>query len=56
MAPSGLRIESEEETLQLLLTTHFLDSVVTQEMVASAAVRYAKRSDWWVVAEVVIGA
>ena len=37
MAPSGRHMQSEGETLELLLTTHFPNSGVTQESVVPAA-------------------
>jgi hypothetical protein len=45
MAPSGRRTQSEVETLELLLTTHFPDSGVTQELAAPVAALPARRPD-----------
>jgi hypothetical protein len=53
VTPSGLRTQSEGETLELLLATHFLDSVFTEEVVAPAAACLAKRCDWRVAADIV---
>ena len=46
MAHSGGRTRSEGETLELLLTTHFSNSGVTQEEAAPAADLLARCSDW----------
>jgi len=46
VAPSGRHIQSEGETLELLLTTHFPNSEVTQELAAPAATLLARHSDW----------
>ena len=46
MAPSGRRTQSEGETLELLLTTHFPNSEITQETAAPSAVLPARRPDW----------
>ena len=46
MAPSGRRTQSERETLELLLTTHFPNSGVTQESAVPAASLLAIRPDW----------
>ena len=53
MAPPRLRTQSEEEILQLQLTTDFPDLRVTEEVAASVAACYAKRCDWWVAVKVV---
>jgi hypothetical protein len=45
--------QSEGETLELLLTTHFPDSGVTQELAAPAAALTAKRPDWRLATRVV---
>jgi hypothetical protein len=45
VAPSNERTQSEGETLELLLTTHFPNSGVTQEAAAPAAALTAKRCD-----------
>ena len=49
MAPSGRCTQ----TLELLLTTHFPNSEVTQEAAAPAAALLAKRSDWSLATRVV---
>ena len=46
VAPSGGRTQSEGETLELLLTTRFPHSGVTQELAAPAAALLARRPDW----------
>ena len=46
VTPSGSRTQSEGETLELLLTTHFPNSGVTQESATPAAVLLARRPDW----------
>ena len=46
VAPSGRRTQSEGETLELLLTTHFPNSGVTQELAAPAAALLARHPDW----------
>ena len=43
MAPSGTRKQYEGETLELLLVTHFPNSVVTKKVAAPAAARWTKR-------------
>ena len=45
MAPSGTRTQAEGETVELLLVTHFPNSVVTEKVAAPAAARCAKRLD-----------
>jgi hypothetical protein len=50
VTPSGLQTQSEGETLELLLETHFLDSVFTEEEVAPVAACHAKQCDWQVAA------
>jgi hypothetical protein len=52
VAPSARNTQSEGETLELLQTTHFPNSEVTEEMVALAAALCARR-DWRVAARVV---
>ena len=47
------RTQSEGKTLELLLTTHFPNSGVTQELAAPAAALLARRSDWRLAARVV---
>jgi hypothetical protein len=46
VASSGRRTQSEGETLELLLTKHFPNSGVTQELAAPAAALLARRPDW----------
>ena len=46
VAPSSRRTQSEGETLELLLTIHFPNSEVTQELVAPVAALLARRSNW----------
>jgi hypothetical protein len=53
VAPSGLRTESEEETLELLMTTHFPDSTPFPGVVASAAASRTSKHDCGVAAEMV---
>ena len=50
---SDRRTQSERETLEVLLTTHFPNSGVTQELTATAAALLARRSDWRLAARVV---
>jgi hypothetical protein len=53
VAPSGLRTQSEGETLELLMTTHFQDSTPFPGVVASAAASRTRKHDWGVAAEMV---
>ena len=46
VAPSGGHTQFEGETLELLLTTHFPNSVITQESAAPAAALPPRRPDW----------
>jgi hypothetical protein len=46
VAPTGRRTQSEEETLELLHTTHFPNSEVTQEAAAPAATLLTRRPHW----------
>ena len=46
MAPTGRRTQSEGETLELLHTTHFPNSGVTQEVAVPAAAHPTRRPDW----------
>ena len=46
MAPAVGHTRSEGETLELLLTTHFPNSGITQEVAAPAGALLARRSDW----------
>ena len=48
------RTQSEGEMLELLLATHFPNSVVTEEMAACVAAHCAKWCDWEMATEVVI--
>jgi hypothetical protein len=50
---SGRCTQSEGETVLLLLTTHFPNSGVTQELAGPAAALLARRSDWRLAARVV---
>ena len=49
----GRRVQSEVETRELLLVTHFPNSVVTGELEASTASRCSKRLNWRVAAKVI---
>jgi hypothetical protein len=53
VTPSGLRIQSKGEILELLLATHFPDSVFTGVVVAPAVACRTKRCDWRVAADIV---
>ena len=53
VAPSRRRSQSEGETLEFLVTAHFPNSEVTEEMTDPAAARRAGCSDWRVAARVV---
>jgi hypothetical protein len=53
VSSSGGRTWSEGETLELLLTTHFPNSGVTQEIAAPAAALLARRTNWRLVTWVV---
>jgi hypothetical protein len=53
VALSGGRTQSDGETLNLSLVTHFPNSVVIERGVASAAVSHAKQLDWQMGARVV---
>jgi hypothetical protein len=48
VAPSGKHTHSKGNTLELLLATHFPNSVVTEDMTAPAAAHCTKQCDWWV--------
>ena len=53
MASTGERTQSEEETLDLLLATHFPDSADVEGGVVSAAACRATRVDWRVAARII---
>jgi len=53
VAPSGRRMQSARESLELLLTTHFPNSGVTQDLAAPAAALLARRPDWRLATKVV---
>jgi len=53
VAPAGRCTQSEGETLELLLMTHFPNSEVSQELTAPAAALLARRSDWRLATRVV---
>jgi len=53
VAPLGGQTQSEGETLELLLTTHFPNSGVTQDLAASAAALLARHPDWRLATKVV---
>ena len=53
IAPSGGRMQSEGETLDLLLATHLPNSVVIKKEAAPAGAFHAKHLDWWVAARFV---
>ena len=46
VAPSSRHTQTKGETLQLLPTTHFPNSVITQESAVPAAALLARRPDW----------
>ena len=54
VAPSGKHMHSKGNTLELLLGTHFPDSVVTEDMAAPAAAHCTKQCERWVTLEAVI--
>jgi hypothetical protein len=53
MAPSGGHTQSKRETLDLLLATHFPNSVVMERGAVHAAACRAKCLDWWVAVKIV---
>jgi hypothetical protein len=53
VAPSGEKTQSERETLELLLTTHFPDLGVTQESAVPAAALLARCPNWRLATRVV---
>jgi hypothetical protein len=46
VAPTGRRTQSEEETLELLHTTHFPNSGVTQQVAAPVTALLTRHPDW----------
>ena len=48
-----MNMQSEGETLQLLLATHFPNLVATEKKMVPATARRAKCMDWWVAVRVV---
>ena len=53
MAPFGKCTQSEGETLDLLLATHFPYSIVMERGTVPTTACHTKRLDWWVVARIV---
>jgi hypothetical protein len=53
VSPSGGCTQSKGENLELLLTTHFPNSGVTQVVAVPAAALLARRSDWRLATRVV---
>ena len=53
VAPSARRMQSKGETLEILLTTHFPNSGVTQDLAAPAASFLARRPDWRMATKVI---
>ena len=53
VAPTGDRTQSEGETLDLLLATHFPDSDVVEGAVVPAAASRATRVDWQVAGRII---
>jgi len=53
VAPTGRRTQSKGETLELLLTTHFPNSGVTQELAVPGAALLARHPDWRLATRVV---
>jgi len=47
-------MQSEGNTLELLLATHFPNSAVTEDMAATVAAHRTQQCDWWMALEVVI--
>ena len=54
VAPTGQRTQSEGETLDLSLATHFPDSDAVEGGVVPAAACRATRVDWQVAARIII--
>jgi hypothetical protein len=52
-APSRRQRQSEGETLKLLMTTHFFNSEVQEDMASSSSARRARLPDWRMAARVV---
>ena len=53
VAHSGISTQPGAENSELLLTTHFPNSEVTQDLTAPAVVLLVRRSDWRLAARVV---
>ena len=53
MVPSGLRTQSEGETLDLLLATHFPGSICAEGGVLPASTCHTNRLDWQVAVRIV---
>jgi len=53
VAPSGLRMQSDGETLDLLLATHFPGSICAEGEVLSTPACHTNRLDWQVAAKIV---
>jgi hypothetical protein len=53
VVPMGRRTQSEDETLELMHTTHFSNSGVTQEVATTAAALLTRRTDWRLATRVV---
>ena len=53
MAPSGLRTQSEGETLDLLLSTNFPGSICAEGGVLPASACHTNRLDWQVAVRIV---
>ena len=51
---SGKHTQSEGNTLELLIATHFPNSAVIEDMAAPAAAHCTQQCYWWVALEVVI--
>jgi hypothetical protein len=50
---SSRRTQSEGETLELMLTTNFPNSEITQETAVPAAALPARHPDWWLATRMV---
>jgi len=53
VAPAGGHTQSKGETLDLLLATHFPNSVVIERELVPATARHTKHLDWWVATRIV---